>query len=307
MEIKIVITKHNKEQVLKLIDQLVEWEAKGIATELTERGVTKPAEVLASSNFLMELPEVESIRVAEPEIGASIFGTWGMFNSYIPGKAALRILTNLIDRSSGMPVKFSDLVDECVTYFSRSGLYKYRGFPKKTSESARGRLETHLIMPFHEMGLMRVYGEKRELHVMITKGGLAFAKLQNPLLDGGNKTKLLSEEEREWLISHLKSIDKAGFKEFTMLKGLTQFLENEERRFEDIVNWFKNNQEFVNWLKTGSRYRDDPNAFSGQLQNVARTFASGKIALLRELGLLSTKRATYHVLRSLEVTKNADY
>lgn len=301
MQIRIVITKHNKEQILKLIDQLVEWEAKGIAAESTGRMVFKPAEVSTSPNFLRELPRVESIKVAEPEIKESIFGTWGMFNSYVPGKAALRVLMNLINENGGKPVRFSDLVDECITYFSRSGLCKYRGFPKKTSESARGRLATHLILPYHEMGLMRIYGNKKDPHVMITKEGLAFAKLQNPLLDGGDKTKLLSEEESEWLISHLKRIDKLGYKEFSILDGLTHFLASADKRFEDIVNWFKSSQKFVDWLRTGSRYKDDPKSFSRQLNNVARTFATGKIALLRELGVLTASRAKYQVLRSLEV------
>lgn len=301
MEIKIVITKQNKEKVLKLIDQLVECEAEGIAGESRDRTVFEPAEVSISPNFLRELPEVESIKVAEPEIEESMFGTWGMFNSYVPGKAALRVLTNLINKNGGKPVRFSDLVDECITYFSRSGLCKYRGFPKKTSESARGRLATHLILPYHEMGLMRVHGDKKDPHVMITHEGLAFAKLQNPLLDGGDKTKFLSEEESEWLISHLKRIDKLGYKEFSILEGLTHFLASADKRFEDIVNWFKSNQKFVDWLRTGSRYKDDPKAFSRQLHNVARTFTTGKIALLRELRVVTASRAEYRVLRSLEV------
>lgn len=301
MEIRIVITKRNKEKVLKLIDQLVEWEAKGITAESTDRMVFEPAEVSTSPNFLRELPEVESIKVTEAEIQESIFGTWGMFNSYVPGKAALRVLTNLINENGGKPLRFSDLVDECITHFSRSGLCKYRGFPKRTSESARGRLATHLILPYHEMGLMRIYGNKKDPHVMITKEGLAFAKLQNPLLDGGDKTMFLSEEESEWLISHLKRIDKLGYKEFSILKGLAHFLASADKRFADIMNWFKSNQKFVDWLRTGSRYKDDPKAFSQQLHNVARTFATGKIALLRELRVLTASRAKYHVLRSLEV------
>jgi len=301
MEIRIVITKKNKEKVLKLIDQLVECEAEGIATESTDRTIFEPAEVSISSNFLRELPEVESIKVTEPKVEESRFGTWGMFNSYVPGKAALRVLTNLINKNGGRPVRFSDLVDECVIHFSRSGLCKYRGFPKKTSESARGRLATHLILPYHEMGLMRVYGEKKDLHVMITEEGLAFTKLPNPLLDEGDKTKFLSEEESKWLISHLRRIDKLGYKEFSILEDLTRFLASAEKRFEDIANWFKRNENFVDWLRTGSRYQHDSAAFSRQLDNVARTFASGKIALLRELGLISTSRATYHVVRGLKV------
>lgn len=301
MEIKIVITRKNKEQVLRLIDELVEWEAKGIAEGFPNIGVAELTRTATPAGLLAEIPEVGEIRVAEPEIKKRMFGAWGMFNSYAPGKAALRVLMNLVNENAENPTKFTHLIDECMTYFSRSGLYKHRGFPKKITESARGRLATHLIKPFHDMGLMKVYGGMKDGHVMLTKKGLEFAKLQNPLLDEKDKAKPLSEEESEWLINYLQMIDKLGYKEFSTLKGLVEFLAGSERKFEDIADWFKNQREFVEWLREGSRYKDDPEAFSRQLSNVARTFASGKIALLRELGVLSTSRATYQVLHSFEV------
>jgi hypothetical protein len=300
MEIKIVITKKNKEKVLKLIDQLVECEAEGMIMEPSTKTNLKAPEAYQPENFLKELSTFENIKFAEPEINQKKFGAWGMFNSYAPGKAALRVLMNMLDKNAGNPIKFAHLIDECMTYFSRSGLYKYRGFPKSISESARGRLATHLILPYHDMGLMRVHGGMKNGHVVFTEKGLAFAKLQNPLLDEKGKTKPLSEEESQWLISYLQEIDGLGYKEFSLFKGLTEFLAGSERQFEDIVDWFKNKKDFVEWLREGSRYEDDPKAFSRQLDNVATTYASGKIALLRELGILSTSRATYKVLSGLE-------
>jgi hypothetical protein len=82
---------------------------------------------------------------------------------------------------------------------------------------------------------------------------------------------------------------------------VVDFLASANRRFEDIVNWFKNNQKFVDWLKTGSRYEDDPKAFSRQLHNVSSTFATGKIAILRELGVVTSSRAKYEILHDLGV------
>lgn len=300
MEIKIVITKKNKERILKLIDQLVEYEAEGLIVEPSTKTNLKSREAYQPENFLKELSTFKNVKLAEPEIKRRKFGAWGMFNSYSPGKAALRVLMNLSNENAGNPIKFSRLIDECMTYFSRSGLYKYRGFPKRTSESARGRLATHLILPYHDMGLMKVHGGMKNGHIMFTEKGLAFAKLRNPLLDEKGKTNPLSEEESEWLKSYLKEIDELGYKEFSLLKGLTEFLADSERQFKDIVDWFKNKKDFVEWLREGSRYEDNPKAFSRQLDNVATTYASGKIALLRELGILSTSRATYKVLSGLE-------
>lgn len=300
MELKIVITKQNKEEVLRLIDQLVELEEKAIAAELARKGSPSKRSVFAEESLIGRVPRVEHIEFAQPKITEAKFGAWGMFNSFVPGKAALRVLANLVDNKKGKLVKFSNLLDACMTHFSRSGLYKYRGFPKKTSESARSRLAMHLIMPYSDMGMIRVYDDEKDPGMMITKEGLDFSKLQNPLLDMDGKAKHLSKEESTWLISHLKRIDELGYKEFSLLRNLTRFLANRDRRFEDITNWFKNDQAFVDWLRTGSRYRDDPRAFSQQLDNVARTFTSGKIALLRELGIVSDSRATYRILRDLE-------
>ena len=300
MEIKIVITKKNKEKILKLIDQLVEYEAEGMIVEPSTKTNLKSLEAYQSENLLKELSTFEDIEFARPEIKQKEFGAWGMFNSFAPGKAALRVLMNLLNENAGNPIRFSRLIDECMTYFSKSGLYKYRGFPKRMSESARGRLATHLILPYRDMGLMKVYGGPKDGHIMFTEEGLAFAKLQNPLLDEKGKTKPLSEDESEWLISYLREIDGLGYKEFSLLKGLTEFLAGSERQFEDIVNWFKNKEDFVEWLKASSRYKDDPKAFARQLDNVSTTYVSGKVALLRELGILSTSRATYKVLSTLE-------
>jgi hypothetical protein len=223
-----------------------------------------------------------------------------MFNSYIPGKAMLRVLIQIINRNDGKPVKYKQLIDECATIFSRT-LYKYRGFPKKIGESAKGRLDMQLIRPYHDMGLIKIDGDKNDQSVAITKEGLEFARLRNPLLDDGEKQQLLSKEESTWLLAYLKRIDKLGYREFSILESLVKFLTGKKRRFGDIVNWFKNDEKFEAWVKADSRHKNDPKAFSRQLGNISTTFATGKIALLRELGIISTSRAKYQVLSSLEV------
>ena len=300
MEIKIVITKRNKEKILKLIDQLVDYEAEGIMEEPLTKIELRPLEQTSSGMLFKDITAVKDIKMAKPEVKQRMFGAWGMFNSFVPGKAALRILIGLLDQNAGNPVRFSYLIDECMTYFSRSGLYKYRGFPKKISESSRGRLAIHLILPYCDMGLARIYGNTKSGHITITKDGFTFAKLKNPLLDEKGKTRSLSRQEIEWLISYLKEIDRFGYKEFSLLKDLTNFLAVSERQFRDIVNWFKSKKDFVEWLRESSRYKENSEAFSRQLENVATTYASGKVALLRELEILSPSRATYKVLTSLK-------
>lgn len=297
MEIRIVITRQNKERVLELIDALVECESEALADSskievLSIDQSSRPAELLK------ETPQTQNISLADPEIEEEKFGAWGMFNSYLPGKASLRVLINMMSKNSGNAVKFWNLIDECASEFWRLKL-RYRGFPKKTSDSARSRLAMHLVWPYGEMGLMRIFGEKKDPLVAITKHGQEFAALRNPLIDEG-KGRPLSPEEQKWMLSHLKRIDELGYKDFTVLKEVAEFLKQGNKDFKDIVNYFRTGKEFEPWVLQGSRHRDSPKAFARQLQNVSRTFASGKIALLRELGIVSDSRAKYKVIGTME-------
>lgn len=302
MEIKIVITKHNKERILKLIDELVECEAE--TTEVVPSSVEILPSVESSQSLShTEMTKVEEINLAEANIKESKVGSWGMFNSYVPGKASLRVLLHLLKRNDGKPIRYWDFINECVAEFWKGGL-RYRGFPKKTTESAKRRLAMHLIWPFSEMGLLNLSAEKSNPIVAITKEGLEFTALSNPLLDSRKKEKPLSVEEQKWLLSHLERIDKYGYKELTMFEGLVAFLSERERSFRDIVSYFEENEKFKSWVLKGSRHRDSPKAFARQMRNISTTFASGKIALLRELGIVSPARATYKVISQLKPRKD---
>jgi hypothetical protein len=149
------------------------------------------------------------------------------------------------------------------------------------------------------MGLISICEEKDKQLVAITKEGFEFANIPNTLLDYGQEQQVLSEEESKWLLGYLRKIDRYGFKEFSLLKSLAEFLATGNKKFEDIVNWFKTNKEFVDWVKARSRYKDNFKAFSRQLHNISTTFAAGKIALLRELRIVSASRAKYHVLKGI--------
>lgn len=297
MEIRIVITKQNKERVLRLIDELVECESEVVAGS-SETQIASPDRSFRPAELFKEIPQAQDVSLADPRIEEKKFGAWGMFNSYLPGKASLRVLVSMMCRNGGNAVKFWKLVDECASEFWRLGL-RYRGFPKRTSDSAKSRLAMHLIWPYSDMGLMHIFGEKNDPLVAVTKDGKEFASLHNPLIDDG-KGQPLSSDEQKWMLSHLKKIDGLGYKDFTVLNEVVEFLKQGSRNFEDIVNHFRTSREFEPWVLQGSRHKDSPKAFAEQLQNVSRTFASGKIALLRELGIVSDSRAEYNVIGTME-------
>ena len=299
MEIKIIITKQNKDEILKLIDQLVESESKAILAKTSDELNIRQFQNSDKLTLKKQIPPKASMIFADPIFEDCPFGTWGMFNSFVPGKVALRILIGLLKENNELPVRFSDLIDKCLEHFLRLNLGKYRGFPKKTSESARGRFANHLVTPFQSMGLIRFFGEGKERTLKITKSGFDFAKLENGLLDKVGKKKYLTREESDWLINYLIKIDNEGFKEFSILKNLTDFVSKKTRNFKELKNWLKEDKEFVNWLRKGSRYENNPKAFLTQLDNVSRTMLTGKIALLRDMEILNDKRGEYTVLRKL--------
>jgi len=298
MEIKILITKQNKERVLKLIDALVEVEAEAITSPL-QKDIFSSADLPQSKSFINEASDPEDMNFGEANIEKKEFGSWGMFNSYVPGKAALRVLLQLMKKNEGKAVKYWDFVDECIVQFWRAGL-RARGFPKKTSESAKNRLAMQLIWPYYEMGLLSISGGKSDPMISITREGFEFANLPNPSLERGEKDKPLSSEERKWLLTHLERIDAKGYKELTVFEDLVAFLSAKDRCFEDIVNHVKANKEFESLVLSGSRHKNSPKAFARQMENIATSFASGKIALLRELGIVSPSRATYKIIGHLE-------
>jgi hypothetical protein len=298
MEIKILITRKNKERVLKLIDELVECESEDLILGSSKTEVISTDQSQLQVDLMKEAHEAQNISLADPEIGKREFGSWGMFNSYVPGKAALRVLINMMHKNGGEAVSFQSLIDECASEFWRLRL-RHRGFPKRTSDSAKSRLAMHSIRPYSEMGLIRIFGEEKDPIVAVTSDGQEFASLHNPLIDDG-RGKALSLEEQKWLLSHLKKIDALGYKDFTLLKGLAEFLMQGKRGFEDIVNYFQTNKDFGPWVLQGSRHKDSPKAFAQQLRNISRTFVSGKIALLRELGIVSDFRAKYKVIGTME-------
>ena len=115
------------------------------------------------------------------------------------------------------------------------------------------------------------------------------------MIDGDNDLVILSTDEQKWLINYLKSIEREGFQEYSLLKEFLSFLKSGHHDYQDLLEWFSSNKRMLDYLKTWSRKQDDPDAFRAQVENVAAVFVTGKLALLRELGVVSSKRNDYTV------------
>jgi len=299
MEIKIEVTKKNKDKIFKLLGELIDSEIEG-SVGIGFGGTEK----LSQDNCLSPPINIKNIEFGEPTIAKSSYGAWAMFNSFIPGKASLRILAHMMVENGGKPIRHQHLITNCLEIFEKTGLSKYRGFPNvgkgnTKKESSGSRLEWHLIWPFYETGLIQISEETDKKLVSITKEGMDFACISNPLLDGGSGKSILSNGEKKWLLKYLTKIESTGFKEYSVLSKLTEFLKTGKKKRQDLITWFMNNKEIVESIRKGSRYKNDPKKFSKQLMNLCGTFAAAKIALLREFGVVNDKRGDYTVLESL--------
>jgi len=309
LELRITITQENVDKIVQLIKELVQAEEPIMTT--SDVGTVKPAvqKLERASRYLMPPPELENLpngKVITDSREAKYVGALGLFNSFFPVKAVLRVLTHMMKENDGKPVSLQQLVDRSVEVFVATGLSGYRGFPmrrkgKRGEGSAIGRLVWHFIVPARNMGLIEADGKIPtrgwdSVRVSVTKEGWEFARLENRLLDGKERVQVLSEAEREWMLSHLRKIDEKGYKEYSFLLRIFEEL---KRGNTDIAAWLERDKQFNEYVKSWSRKKGDPSEFRKQIRNMAVMFAQGKIALLRELGVISNKRNEYTVIGQL--------
>jgi len=302
MELRIRVTRENAERVAQLIRELAELEAEGAVVTDVKAEAAGPFPTKTLPSYLSQPPDLENLRGGKIALtpAAKHVGTWGQFNSFYPVKGVLRVLSHMVSENGGKPVNLQDLVDKSKSTFDRAGLKRYRGFPSSGKESAVGRLVWHFITPAHEMGLVRIEGASEipvrgwgRVQISPTKEGLEFAKLRNLIFDEGSTKQLLSDAEREWILGYLKKIDGEGYKEYSFLREVFGEL---KKGNTDIAAWLESNRQFINYVKSWSRKAKDEKKLRKQVRNVAAMFAQSKIALLRELGLISNKRNDYAII-----------
>ena len=212
----------------------------GLGNKASVRSSDKKLLVMSTTQInYLEVPK--EIKVKSGKVTTSketkAIGSWGMFNSFFPGKATLRILANSLHESKKESIPLNDLVKRCSEVFKIYELSSFRGFPNDPdSESSIGRLVNHFIKTFTDMGFLKaraiistrdsLWDEPwANIEIAITKEGLEFAKINNALLDEQKETQVLTNEEKVWLLAYLKLIDQ-DYKEFTMLLAVYKFIKS---------------------------------------------------------------------------------
>ncbi|MBN2331383.1 MAG: hypothetical protein JXC85_06215 [Candidatus Aenigmarchaeota archaeon] len=320
MELKIKVTSKNVNVVARFLKELAYADTSITPVPSEESEIEETANYMTKNDFnlkdsLLKKPEKPEITlsgdIVKNETTTEV-GNWGLFNSFFPIKAVLRVLINR-ENENEKSLTLRELVEICRIEFSKGNLRKLRGLPSNLSkESSIGRLVWHFIGPAREMGFIVIEGEVKgekvdyipisdkdwnKVRLFPTKDGAKFALLENNVFDKGSSDQVLTIEERKWLMDYLKKIEKRGHKEFTILKKVFEFLSSGHDGKEDLRSWFRNNSAFLNYIKKSSSKSGE--ALNNQLDNLSITFAASKLALLREFGLVSNKRGDYSIIGDL--------
>jgi len=239
---------------------------------------------------------------------SEVWGSWLMFNDFFAPKLICRVLAWKLHEEESETILLSSLMSSVIKTIETTGLSNMKGFPNLHKDNKGDRLVNHFLRTFTKMGLTIVKPLNTDvrdiwtedwntIQVSLSQKGLEFAKIKNPIFDEQNTIQVLNEEEKKWMITYLKEIDVIGYKEYSVLKEVYNFLKNGNNGNRDLWNWFKNNEKFRNYiLERSKRAREDPEVFEKQLTNYSRSFSTAKISLLRELGLVKNKRNDYTIM-----------
>ena len=240
------------------------------------------------------------------------WGSWLMFNDFFAPKLITRVLAWKLHEEETETILLSSLMSDVIKTIEESGLSKMKGFPNLNKDPKGERLVNHFLRTFTKMGLTFVkplnpdvkdiWKENWEkIRVTLSIKGLEFAQMKNPVFDEQKTEQILSKEEKKWIIDYLKEIDEVGYREYSILKEVYNFIKEGNNGNKDLWNWFINNEKFRNYIPERSkRAREDPEIFQKQMENYARSFSTAKISLLRELGVINNKRNDYSITGGFE-------
>lgn len=236
------------------------------------------------------------------------WGSWLMFNDFFAPKFISRVLAWKMHKEKKDSIFLNELMEETINLIAKHNLSHLKGFPNLDKDRKGVRLVHHFLRTFVNMGLIDANIDDRrgdeiwkenwtKIKISLTKQGLEFARIKNSVFDEGKKEQILSLEEKNWLVDCLKEIDRDGHKEYSILKQIYDLLKSGKNGNKDLWKWFENNKKFCEYIyERSERAQKDSKILKQQIHNYARTFASAKISLLRELGVVKDKRNDYTIM-----------
>ena len=165
------------------------------------------------------------------------WGSWLMFNDFFAPKFISRVLAWKMHKEKKDSIFLNELIEEAINLIEKHHLSQLKGFPNLDKDWKGGRLVHHFLRTFVSMGLINANldGKKGDeiwkenwtkIKISLTRQGLEFARIKNAVFDEGKKEQILSSEEKNWLVDYLRSIDKEGYKEYTILNQVYDLLKS---------------------------------------------------------------------------------
>lgn len=282
-----------------------------LAYECSEERRKESMDILSSTDFT----GVETINMPSPgqylyphiKKEEQLGPLWGQINRIFPMKIGLRILANMLRSNNGLYARLQDFQEKATSIARLYGLKlrredkkqgrlrnncRFIGLPvHKVEAKSKQRYKTHFLAYLRKDGVMegalgrlkfvnlKSDSEGNEL-VGITREGLDFASLENPLLDNNDTgTETLSERETEFYIKHI----------FHNIAG-------ESQAIRQILNHISNG---ISTPKELNKRLEGDYADYGWSEDVLNTNRSGLISRLHELGLIEKirkgKEVTYAI------------
>jgi hypothetical protein len=322
MRIEVTINKKNKEKVLRLISELLDEEDNKLVVDVEGPTKTSSDKIrTSSSNELIAKPQ--STRTYLPgrifklpgDVRGEHIGPWIQFNSYFPVKAGLRILSNMINRDNTVEdCNLLEFVNTCEHVFRDLGYHSLRGFPSSDKDSAIGRFVLHFLFTALEMGLIRVSRQSLpeglatqgipasrnnwdQVWISPSMEGFEFALLPNKIFDYpedfNKKNQIATNEERRWWLQYISHLDDQGYKLYSIMKSCYDYLNAGHDGKEELPAMLKNHPALVNYVEKSVV---DKERWDRIKKDYALILAGTNIAMLRELGLVSSVRGEYKVI-----------
>jgi hypothetical protein len=326
IDVRMEITKENRDEIFALIDKLLIIQPSSSTTPIsiaepigTRTKIEQIEDSKAGLTDILSAPPIrQKLASAKPNIGhyasrADLIGSQVLFNSFYPIKAACRMIGNFTASQREEECRLDRFVSNSITCFSKRGLEALRGFPSSNKSSAYGRYVLHFLNTACEMGILyyEQADQKEQMptsllewdhyRIALTNEGLTFAAMDNNVFDHGSKTQVFSEGERNWLLDYLKKIESQNYREYSILREVYQFLKEGHDGKNDLRKWFLTNTRFNRFADTWSKQENmDETTRLKQMTNLAASISGSKIALLRELGLISNRRNDYRIMGDFE-------
>jgi len=247
-------------------------------------------------------PSYMQLVLGQKEGSEELFWPWGQINKILPIKIGVRVLFRELGANERMPLDdFADVaVEEAVRIGERlrsheDQLKKLRGdrisaaLPKVDDEKSQTRYRAQFLTYGRKDGLLdgamalfrfaNIDEESGKHMIGITRAGVEFAKIPNPVLDEDNLDTSLNQKEVDFYLAHVKSDVKGEF------AGIKWILTK--------INQGINERESLN-----SELKKELAELWGASDAVINTQRAGLMARMFELGLLEKEKkgiyVTYH-------------